>query len=97
MQRKRGIARTVPDLKLASDDMVTCGKCGRPLPNLPSYLAKSPNSSGQFQCEDCFYRGAAGARPKRTVVGSSKEVQWREMVETLERGEKLIVADEKAA
>ena len=76
-------------LATEDEDVVTCDKCGRPLPNLPRYLARSDTASGQFQCESCFYRGTGISRTKRAVIASAHATYWRQLVGELDYGETL--------
>ena len=84
----RGLLRAEPrGVGLQGAEAVTCCKCRKPLPNLPRYLARSQAGSGDFQCEDCFYRGTGLPRSKRPVISSSRAAYWQQLAEGLERGD----------
>jgi len=49
--------------------MVTCSRCGKALPTVPSYLGGAGKGRGQFQCWQCFFAGK-NLTPPRPYIAS---------------------------
>jgi hypothetical protein len=51
-------------------DTVRCSKCGKPLENIPAYLAEGAGAQ-LFQCDSCFYPDCE--KPSRLPVREAGE------------------------